>query len=111
MPSDATPLEALQVVANAIAAWQTRVTAVADRIGQYLAANDESRSGASETEQLGAFAAGRIDIERFSALWEERRALDQSDAEILFAEPCAETTGLGFAIADRLRRASAPRSI
>lgn len=48
MPSDATPLEALQVVANAIAAWQTRVAAVADRIGQYLTANDERGSGSGE---------------------------------------------------------------
>jgi hypothetical protein len=83
MPSDATPLEALQVVANAIAAWQTRVAAVADRIGQYLAANDERGSGSGEGEQLGAFATGRIDIERFSALWEERKALDQSERAAL----------------------------
>lgn len=83
MPSDVTPLEALQVVANAIAAWQTRVAAVADRIGQYLAANDERGSGSGEGEQLGAFATGRIDIERFNALWEERKALDQSERAAL----------------------------
>ena len=34
------------------------------------------------------------------------RALDASDAELLFAEPCPTEAGLGFAIADRLRRAS-----
>lgn len=37
------------------------------------------------------------------------RALDASDAELLLAEPCSETTGIGFAIADRLKRASAPK--
>lgn len=34
------------------------------------------------------------------------RKLDDSPAEILFAEPCRESTGLGHAIQDRLRRAT-----
>ncbi|HET8774243.1 MAG TPA: hypothetical protein VFP80_10645, partial [Thermoanaerobaculia bacterium] len=83
MPSDATALEALHVVSGAIAAYQTRVAAVADRIGHYLAASDESSGGGVEAEQLGEFASGRIDIERFSALWEEREALDQSERNVL----------------------------
>ena len=83
MPYDAIALEALQVVSDAIAAYQSRVAAVADRIGHYLTANDEAGSGGGEAEQLGEFAAGRIDIERFSALWEEREALDQSERNVL----------------------------
>jgi hypothetical protein len=83
MPYDAIALEALQVVSDAIAAYQSRVAEVADRIGHYLAANEEAGSGGVEAEQLGEFAAGRIDIERFNALWEEREALDQSERAVL----------------------------
>lgn len=80
MPSDAaaTALEVLPVIAGAIAAFQSRAAAAADRIGEYLAANDATRSGTGEADHLGEFAAGRIDIERFTALREERVALDQS---------------------------------
>ena len=86
MPSDtaavtatnvATALEALPAVASAIAAFQSRAAAAADRIGEYLAANDAAR-GAGEAEHLGEFAAGRIDFERFSALRAERVALDHA---------------------------------
>jgi len=37
------------------------------------------------------------------------RALDASDAEVLVTEPAPSTPALAFAIADRLRRACAPR--
>ena len=40
-------------------------------------------------------------------LFSTLRELDQSDADLLLAEPCLLQRGLGFAIADRLRRASA----
>lgn len=40
------------------------------------------------------------------ALFGELRALDGSNAEVLFAEPCPDEQGLGYAIADRLRKAS-----
>lgn len=83
MPFDATALEALHVVSGAIAAYQSQVAAVADRIAQYLAAHEDEATGSAEAEQLGVFAAGRIDVERFSALWEERRALDQSERALL----------------------------
>jgi L-threonylcarbamoyladenylate synthase len=42
-------------------------------------------------------------------LFSELRFLDDSEAELLIAEPCAEITGLGHAISDRLRRAAAER--
>jgi hypothetical protein len=81
MPYDATALDALQLVASAIAAYQSRVAAVADRIADYL--NGDAGSHGGEAQHLGEFAAGRIDIERFSALWEERRTLDQSERAAL----------------------------
>jgi len=40
-------------------------------------------------------------------LFSAMRALDASDAELLFAEPCPSEAGLGHAIGDRLRRACA----
>ncbi len=43
------------------------------------------------------------------ALFAAMRELDASDAEVIYAEPCPSSEGLGFAIADRLRRAAAPR--
>ena len=42
-------------------------------------------------------------------LFAHLRALDASAALALFAEPCPDETGLGHAIADRLRRAAATR--
>lgn len=83
MPSDASALEALPIVSGAIAAWQARVVTVADRIAQYLITSDDAGVGSVGGDQLGDFAAGRIDMERFSALWEERKALDQSERAVL----------------------------
>jgi L-threonylcarbamoyladenylate synthase len=40
-------------------------------------------------------------------LFHTLREMDRSDAEVLLAEPCKIDFGLGFAIGDRLRRASA----
>ncbi|MCM2323921.1 MAG: L-threonylcarbamoyladenylate synthase [Oligoflexia bacterium] len=42
-------------------------------------------------------------------LFAEMRALDEGEAEVIFAEPCPGDQGLGYAIADRLKRASAKR--
>jgi hypothetical protein len=83
MPFDAPALEALPVVSDAITAYQVRLAAVADRIAQFLATNDEAGRGSAEADQLGDFAAGRIDLNRFSALWQERKALDQSERAVL----------------------------
>lgn len=43
------------------------------------------------------------------ALFAALRALDEADVDQLLAEPCPADAGLGHAIADRLRRAAAPR--
>lgn len=39
-------------------------------------------------------------------LFSQMRALDESDVEFLFTEPCESKEGLGFAIADRLQKAA-----
>jgi L-threonylcarbamoyladenylate synthase len=43
-------------------------------------------------------------------LFAEMRSLDQSDVDVIFAEPCPVEQGLGHAIADRMRRAGAKKS-
>jgi L-threonylcarbamoyladenylate synthase len=53
-----------------------------------------------------ALAPSGSDEEAAQALFAALRALDGSEAGLLFAEPCPEDTGLWHAIADRLRRAS-----
>jgi L-threonylcarbamoyladenylate synthase len=42
-------------------------------------------------------------------LFHSLRELDQSDASVLVSEPCLDLTGLGYAIGDRLRRASSAK--
>lgn len=83
MPYDARGLEALKVCADAIGAYQARVALVADRIGVYLDADDGESPATDEAQQLGEFAAGRIDIDRFNALWEAREALDRFERAVL----------------------------
>lgn len=89
MPYDANALAALKVVSSAIAAYQSRIAGVAERIAAYLAADDDVPAAGHEAQQLGQFAAGRIDIERFSALWDARDALDQLERGVLTR--CHET--------------------
>ena len=89
MPYDAAALEALKIVSDAIGAYQARVATVADRIGTYLAADDELPTAGHEAQLLGEFAAGRIDVERFSSLWDARDTLDQLERGVLTR--CHET--------------------
>ena len=44
-------------------------------------------------------------------LFQEMRNLEALQTPIILAEPCFHQTGLGFAIADRLKRASAPKAL
>lgn len=83
MPYDAKALEALTALSPAIDAYQARVTAVADRIKEYLDTNGDDTEAAHEGARLGEFAAGRIDLDRFAALWEPADALDHSERRIV----------------------------
>lgn len=64
--------------------------------GRSVIAVTLSRSGNSE--------------EAARALFSALRSLDGSTAQLLFAEPWPESEGLGYAIADRLRRAAGART-
>ncbi|MBS2026390.1 MAG: threonylcarbamoyl-AMP synthase [Deltaproteobacteria bacterium] len=76
----------------------------------------QSGDAAELQARLERTSARRVRVEVLSArgeldesarrLFAALRALDASDAEVLFAEPCPSEAGLGYAIADRLRRAS-----
>ena len=46
-------------------------------------------------------------IESARNFFKSLRELDSSGAEMILSEPCVETSGIGFAIADRLKRAAA----
>ena len=76
-------------------------------------------SGKLELAQAhcNAHYAGKVIIEILSPsgdlseaaqnLFAKMRALDESAAEVIWAEPCENAAGLGYAIQDRLKRASA----
>ena len=83
MPSDPRALEALDALAGAIRAWQTGVTLAAERIAAFLAAHDVQSPEEAATLELGEFAAGRIDVDRFASLSDERHVLDQFEVGVL----------------------------
>lgn len=77
----------------------------------------QSGEAAQLARELGQRTGAQVRVEVLSPrgdsaegarrLFAAMRALDASDAEALFAEPCASDEGLAHAIADRLRRACA----
>jgi hypothetical protein len=79
MPCDPRTAQALEALAGPRAAFHSAVAAAVGEVGAYLAA----RRGASAdgrvrrtADELGAFAAGRIDVERFSTLLSREDGLD-----------------------------------
>lgn len=54
---------------------------------------------------LSLSESGNLD-EAARNLFAKMRALDESEAELLFTEPCPSAQGIGHAITDRLKRAS-----
>src|SRR5262249_34884866 len=94
----------------------TALTAVCQRcIGVLLQSGDVGSWRARIERATGAQAIVRTlsetgDLaEAARNLFAAMRALDESPAEILIAEPCDEARGLGWAIDDRLRRAASLR--
>ena len=83
MPSDTRTLEALNAIAPLVDAYQQRVATFADRVRSFLAADETEPFDRSSSDQLGEYAAGRIDLERFNALWSERELLDESEHSAL----------------------------
>jgi L-threonylcarbamoyladenylate synthase len=86
------------------------------RVGLLLLSGNPSKASEFLSKILGCPVLARTLSETGSreeaarALFSELRAMDSLDVDLLLAEPCLDTSGLGYAIADRLRRSSAPKA-
>ncbi|HVL68322.1 MAG TPA: hypothetical protein VM364_13750 [Vicinamibacterales bacterium] len=80
MPSDPRVTRALEVLAAPIEQYRTAVATTLEEVRGHLAAGRSDADARSRRlgEQLGAFAAGRIDTGRLAALLGDRDALDIS---------------------------------
>ncbi len=95
--------------------WQTQLSSY-QQVGILMFTGDH-HSPAEWAEWIGQRLNQHIYVEILSPtgdlaaaahhLFAKLRSLDASPAEILFAEPCPTRSGLGYAIADRLQRATA----
>jgi hypothetical protein len=83
MPSDARTPHALDALAEHRARYRSAVAAAHDQMAGYLAAHRARTHGHAQTaaRELGRFAAGRIDAERFGALFTESHALTVDTTE------------------------------
>ena len=83
MPSDARLPRALDALAEHRARYRSAVAAAHDQMAGYLAAHRARTHGHAQTaaKELGRFAAGRIDAERFGALFTESHALTVDTTE------------------------------
>ncbi|OFZ53429.1 MAG: threonylcarbamoyl-AMP synthase [Bdellovibrionales bacterium RIFOXYC1_FULL_54_43] len=96
-----------------------KVPLTSDRLGVLLLSGDPAQARQHLAAVLGV-ENDRILVKTLSRtgdfqeiarhLFAELRALDASDVDWIVAEPCSVEVGLGHAIADRLKRASAGRS-
>jgi hypothetical protein len=83
MPSDARTLRALDALAEHRDRYRSAVSAAHDQMAGYLAAHRARTQGNAQTaaRELGRFAAGRIDTERFGALFAEAHVLSADTTE------------------------------
>ena len=83
MPSDARTLRALDALAEHRDRYRSAVSAAHDQMAGYLAAHRARTHGRAQTasRELGRFAAGRIDAERFGALFAEAQVLSADTTE------------------------------
>ena len=83
MPSDARTLRALDALAEHRERYRSAVAAAHDQMAGYLAAHRARTQGYAQiaARELGRFAAGRIDTERFGAVFAETQALSTETTE------------------------------
>lgn len=83
MPSDARTTRALDALAAHRARYRSAVSAAHDQMAGYLAAHRARSQGQAQAvaKELGRFAAGRIDAERFGALFTDAHVLTTETAE------------------------------
>ncbi len=70
MPSDSRIDKALQALAEPIERYRSAVVTTVEEVRGYLSSHrpDQERQNGSAAARLGAFAAGRINVERFSSV-------------------------------------------
>ena len=83
MPSDARTRRALDALAEQRTRYRSAVSAAHDQMAGYLAAHRARTQGHAQVaaKELGRFAAGRIDAERFGALFTNTIVLSAEIAE------------------------------
>ena len=84
MQSDELKGRALEALGDRRESYHSAVATAVDEVRSLLASNrssDNGRKGERAAAELGAFAAGRIDTERFEALFSEQRTLDDDAVE------------------------------
>jgi hypothetical protein len=83
MLSDERATLALKALKGSIEAYRSAIALAAERIESHLATITDDPDHSREAVKLGDFAADRIDVERFSALWGQGAALDEFERALL----------------------------
>ena len=83
MPSDARTARALEALAPRRTQYRSAVAAAHDQMAGYLAAHRARTHGYAQVvaKELGRFAAGRVDTERFAALFADAHSLSGDTTE------------------------------
>ena len=108
MPSDARTTEALRSLQGARQAFLSAVATAADAARALVRAQDSAAGdGASRAaRELGPFAAGRVDLDRFSAVFAGAGALDRTALEVV--KRAADILAQAIAAGDELFVARVP---
>lgn len=83
MQSDERVTAALEALREPMDRYRAAVSVAADRVEAWLASLADDPAHERAATALGGFAAGRIDIERFSALSSDRPALDEMERALV----------------------------
>ena len=83
MPSDSRTAHVLAALADQRTRFRSAVSAAHDQMAGYLAAHRARTHGHAQVvaRELGRFAAGRIDAERFGAMFADAHSLTAENAE------------------------------
>jgi len=88
MPSDDRLSNVLDALRASVDVYAAALRTAGDRMDALLAASVAGEGDRRDALQLGEFAAGRIDVERFAALHASRWALDDCDRALLHEARC-----------------------
>lgn len=85
MPSEDRGIQVFETLAGPRAAFHSALVSAAEEIEAYLGSRRAPRDGRGRqvAAELGAFAAGRVDPERFAALLTDERTVDEGAADLM----------------------------